>query len=146
MSTNFGGVRVADPAIGSGELLSHVSGILLLLISAKVSLETLAAGNGYIDSLAKCICGIERRYNLSERDLRDEIAKESSFDGTLRLLKYVVSEVRDRLNDQEMAAEIQLCVDHLTRVRTPSRAPCGITGSFAGRSGMPLFKPALRRQ
>lgn len=127
MSTNLGGVGDAKRSIESGELLSDVSGILLLLMSAKLSLEAHVSSGNYVDNLGRLICGIQRQYDLSDRDLRAEIVwKESSFDGTLRLLEYVAGEVRDRLNDREMAAELQLCVDRLTKARALSRSPCEV--------------------
>lgn len=139
MSTNLGGVGSAKRSIESGELLSDVSGILLLLISAKFSLETHVAGRSHVDSLEKCICGIQRQYNLSERDLREEIVrKATSFDATLRLLEYVAGEVRSRLNDREMAAELQRCVDRLAKVQTFSRAPCDIMRPFTRRNALPF--------
>lgn len=147
MSTNLGGARVAKGSSDSDELLSDVSGILLLLMSAKFSLETHAAESTYIDSLRRCICGIQKQFNLTEHDLNEGIVwREASIDGTLRLLEYVQGEVRERLNDLQTAEELQLCIDRLASSRKLSRAPCEIVRPLAsGKGPLMLSKAGQRR-
>jgi hypothetical protein len=127
MSTNLGGVRDAKQSMDSDELISNLSGILLLLMSAKFSLKMHVAGRVCVDIVEKCISTIQQQYNLPECYLCETVeATEASLDGTFRLLEYLTGELRDRLNERQMAAELQVCVDRLAGARALEVAPCAV--------------------
>jgi hypothetical protein len=149
MGGNLNGDRLMKPtASASEELFSNVSGVLLLLISAKLSLQTHGADTPCIDILRKCIRTMQKQYSLSERDLNEAIVwKEASFNGILRLLEYVEGEVRDRLHDRPMADELQLCVDRLKVSQQLFGEDCEAVRLHASKEdALPMVKGTLRRQ
>lgn len=99
-------------------LLADLSGILLLLMSAKLSLETHGVRVGCIDNLRRCIGGIQQRYDLQNCEFDDgTVCDKVRVDGIVRLLEYVQREVRDKLSDEKSAHEIKICIDHLTNLQ-----------------------------
>jgi hypothetical protein len=118
MDTMLRSRRIEARTPDSDGLLADVSGILLLLISAKLSLETHGVGVCCIDNLRRCIGGIQKRYNLQNCEFDDDtVWNEARVDGIVRLLEYVQGEVRDKLNDEKSAYEIKICIDHLTNLQ-----------------------------
>ena len=119
-----------------------------MLISARLSLQARAVESACIETLGRCIHGIQKEYNISESDLDEGLVwRETSFAGTLRLLEYVAGEVRERLNNPTTADEIALCVDALASQRRLSRQRCEIVRAPPSAKGpWPLSKIALRRQ
>jgi len=112
--------RGIEARIPDSGLLADVFGILLLLMSAKLSLET--HGVGCIDNLRRCIGGIQKRYDLQNCDFDDgTVCNKLRVDGIVRLLEYVQGEVRDQLNDEKSAYEIKICIDHLTNLQSIPR-------------------------
>jgi hypothetical protein len=117
MDATQGGKEMEARTSDSG-LLADVFGILLLLMSAKLSLETHGVGVGCIDNLRRCIGGIQKRYDLQNCDFDDgTVCNKARVDGIVRLLEYVQGEVRDKLNDEKSAHEIKICVAHLTNLQ-----------------------------
>ena len=99
-------------------LLDDLSGILLLLMSAKLSLETHGVGVCCIDTLRRCIGGIQQRHDLQDCEFDDgTVCDKVRVDGIVRLLEYVQAEVRDKLSDEKSAHEIRICIDHLTNLQ-----------------------------
>jgi hypothetical protein len=146
MSRNLGGGSVAKSAY-SDELLSDVSGILLLLRSAKLSLQSYAVGDACIESLSKCIGRIQEQYKLTEVGLKDGIVwKEATIDGILRLLDYVEAEVREKLDDRKSADEVRLCIDRLTSSQRLSHERWDLKASSESASPWSASKPAHRCQ
>jgi len=99
-------------------LPADLSGILRLLMSAKLSLETHGVGVGCIDNLRRCIGGIQQRHDMQNCEFDDgTVCDKVRVDGIVRLLEYVQGEVRDKLNDEKTAHEIKICIDHLTSLQ-----------------------------
>jgi hypothetical protein len=108
MSTNPSGARIDESTSSAHDRVSDASGVLLLLLSAKVSLQAHAADSACIDSLTRCIGGIRKQYNLADCDLHG--SHEADMDGILRLLEYVEGEVRETLRDSAAADEVRRCL------------------------------------
>jgi hypothetical protein len=103
-------------------LRADLSGILLLLMSAKLSLESHGVGVGCIDNLRRCIGGIQQRHDLQNCEFDDgTVCDKIRVDGIVRLLEYVHAEVRDKLNDEKSTHEIKICIDHLTNLQPTPR-------------------------
>ena len=118
MDTVLRSRRIEARTPGSDGLLADVSGILLLLTSAKRSLETYDVSVGCIENLRRCIAGIQKRYDLQNCEFEDNtVWNRARFDGIVRLLEYVQGEVRDKLNDEKSAHEIKICIDHLINLQ-----------------------------
>jgi hypothetical protein len=114
--------RIQARTPDSDGLLADVSGILRLLMSAKLFLETHGVGVGSIDNLRRCIEGIQKRYDLQNCEFDDgTVWNEARVDGIVRLLEYVQREVRDKLKDKKLAHEIRICIDHLTNLQPISQ-------------------------
>jgi hypothetical protein len=114
--------RIEARTADSDGLLADVSGILLLLTSAKRSLETYDVSVGCIEKLRRCIAGIQMRYDLQNCEFDDDtVWNRARVDGIVRLLEYVQGEVRDKLNDEKSAHEIKICIDHLTSLQPMPR-------------------------
>lgn len=124
MGTNPSGAGIENGTSSSNDLLADVSGILLLLSSAKRALQTHAAEPACIDRLTTCICRIGTQYNLTDRDFNEgPTSKETSMDGILRLLEYVEGEVREDLHDCATADELRHCIQLLANSRRRCRKP-----------------------
>jgi hypothetical protein len=107
------GQRKPEP---SNQLLSDIHGIVLLLMSAKTSLQINNPGNGCVDGLTLCISRLQDRYLFDENDSSEQMADtNASLPAILRLLSYVREELCQKLNDRECAEELKFCIDHLTR-------------------------------
>jgi len=103
-------------------LRADLFGILLLLTSAKLSIQTHGVGVGCIDNLRRCIGGIRHRYDLENCEFDDAtVGDKVRVDGIVRLLEYVQGEVRDKLSDENSAREIKVCIDHLTSLQVVPR-------------------------
>jgi hypothetical protein len=122
MDATLRGSGTEARALDSG-LLADVFGILLLLTSAKLSLETHGVGVGCIDNLRRCIGGIQKRHDLQNCGFDDvKVCDKVRVDGIVRLLEYVQGEVREKLNDEKSAHEIEICIGYLTNLQpTPGR-------------------------
>lgn len=115
MSANLNGNLIRNPSHRPDELLSDVFGILLLLRSAVLSLQADGAESTCAETLKGCICEIQKRYDLAERDYNAGITlMKPSTDGLIRLLEYVECEIRDRLHDRKTARELRVCIHILT--------------------------------
>jgi hypothetical protein len=118
MDTMLRSRRIEAGTPDCGSLLADVSGILLLLTSAKLYLETYHVGVGCIENLRRCIAEIQKRYNLQNCEFDDgKVWNEVLVDGIVRLLEYVQGEVRAKLNDEKSAHKIKICIDHLTNLQ-----------------------------
>jgi hypothetical protein len=119
MHSNLNGSRLLDPTRWSNSLISDVSAVLVLLVSAELSMEAHSLDRRCIESLKRCIDGIKQRNNIAEDESNDGLVwRETTIGGLLCLLRYVEAEVRETLNDSNSAAEIQFCIDRLSTSRT----------------------------
>lgn len=134
MRGNVNGNPTGTANPSTDELLSDVSGILLLLTSAVRSLQTEVAESTCVETLRGCIREIRERYQLAEADLNNGTQSGgASAESLIRLLEYVECEVRERLNDGKSARELRLCIATLANTPQPFMGKAWVRG-FGSRA------------
>jgi hypothetical protein len=118
MSTYLSGTTIEHKVNRPAVARSDVSGLLALLISAKLSLEKRSGANPCIGYLEACVTRLRRNYNLTDWGVDERaIQNKVSIDALLRLLEYVRAEVQDKLDEKQCVRELGFCIAHLTDTR-----------------------------
>jgi hypothetical protein len=98
----------------SDQLRAEAHGVLVLLNSARISLEAHAVEDSCVATLMTCITRLQDQYDVSDGEVGAGIVwRQASVNAILRLLDYVKGEILDKLNDEQCVDEISMCIDYL---------------------------------
>jgi len=98
----------------SDQLRADAHSVLVLLNSARISLQAHAVEHTCVETLMACISRLQDQYDFTDGDVGGGIVwREASVTAILRLLDYVKGEILDKLNDEQCVDDISTCIDYL---------------------------------